>query len=80
MVVPDNMLRNAAIAWAEAFAKNAPLALRAAKKAINGGLGQSLEVGLQAERDAYAGLLGSADREEGIKAFLEKRDPHWQGN
>lgn len=80
MVVPNDMLRNAAIAWAEAFAKNAPLALRAAKKAIVGGVGQSLEVGLKAERDAYATLIGSADRDEGIKAFLEKRDPQWQGN
>ena len=80
MVVPTNMLRESAIAWAEAFAKNAPLALRAAKQAINGGLGRSMEEGLQAERDAYAALIGTADRDEGIKAFLEKRDPQWQGD
>ena len=79
LVVPNNVLRDAAIAWAEAVAKNAPLALRAAKKAIDGGLGRSMEEGLKAERDAYAELIGTADREEGIKAFLEKRDPQWQG-
>ena len=79
-VVPDRMLRSAAQAWAEAFAENAPLALRAAKRAILEGADKPLSEGLEAEAAAYRQLIGTQDRREGMAAYLEKRRPQWQGS
>ena len=61
------------------MARNAPLALRAAKQAILEGLDLPLREGLLAEAKAYAGLVGTRDRNEGLKAFLDKRPPQWRG-
>lgn len=79
MVVPNQMLREAAQAWAEALAKNAPLALRAAKRALREGLELPLSEGLAHEGKVYETLIGSQDREEGLAAFLDHRPPEWKG-
>ena len=57
----------------------APLALRAAKQAIEGSSTTSLEEGLDLERKVYNTLLDSHDRQEGLKAFAEKRKPKFEG-
>jgi methylglutaconyl-CoA hydratase len=57
----------------------APLALRAAKEAIEGSSSLPLEDGLDLERKVYNTLLGSQDRQEGLMAFAEKRKPRFQG-
>lgn len=62
---------------AETIAANAPLALRLAKESINRGL--DAEAGLDFERIACAFLFGTADKQEGAEAFLEKRDPTFEG-
>ena len=62
---------------AETIAANAPLALRLAKESINRGLDD--EGGLDFERIACAFLFGTADQQEGAEAFLEKRDPAFEG-
>ncbi len=62
---------------AETIAANAPLAIRLAKESINRGLDD--EVGLDFERIACAFLFGTADQREGAEAFLEKRDPTFEG-
>ena len=78
-VVPEGELERAARAYAAELAANAPLALRAAKQAILEGEGLSMPAGLQAEGDAYRELIHTRDREEGLRAFLEKRPPTWKG-
>jgi len=64
---------------AESIAKNAPLALRAAKQAISRSEDLSLETGLDFERASYQTLLTSRDRLEALEAFREKRSPIFTG-
>ncbi|GAA5968933.1 hypothetical protein JCM8115_002157 [Rhodotorula mucilaginosa] len=56
-----------------------PLALRAAKTAIDIGAEVDLESGLDVERLAYQTILSTEDRMEGLRAFAEKRKPVYQG-
>jgi len=56
-----------------------PLALCQAKKAIDGGVGLPLSEALALERAAYNVVLASEDRNEGLRAFSEKRPPVYRG-
>src|SRR6218665_89400 len=56
-----------------------PLAVRFAKRAINRGLQTDLDSGLEYERYAAAMVIDSADRREGMRAFVEKRKPVFTG-
>ena len=62
---------------AATIAANAPLSLRLAKESIDRGL--DAEAGLDFERIACAFLFGTADKREGMEAFLEDRDPAFDG-
>jgi enoyl-CoA hydratase/carnithine racemase len=64
---------------AERIASNGPLAVAAAKAAIQGGLDLPLEKGLDIERREYLKTLSSQDRTEGLRAFQEKRPPVYRG-
>ncbi len=61
------------------IASKAPIALKYAKEAVNKGLDVTLEQGLRLEADLYFLIHTTADRTEGIKSFLEKRKPNYQG-
>jgi enoyl-CoA hydratase/carnithine racemase len=78
-VVPVAELQNAAGRMAQRIAEQAPLAVRSAKHAIDAGLASDLAAGLEIESIAYALLLPSEDRVEGLKAFAEKRKPQYRG-
>ena len=78
-VVPDVELEAAASRLAEEIAGAAPLAVAAAKTAIDGGDGLALRDGLALERRCYETVLVTADRNEGLAAFAEKRRPVFQG-
>ena len=58
---------------------NAPLALKAAKRAINEGLDLPMKDGLKTENNNYKKIINTEDRREALKAFLEKRTPRWKG-
>lgn len=64
---------------AKEISVNAPLALRAAKKAISRAPELSLESGLDFERATYEPLLKTRDRDEALAAFKEKRKPVFKG-
>jgi enoyl-CoA hydratase len=66
-------------ALAKTMAAKAPIALRFIKEAINKGLDLTLEQGLRLEADLYFLLHTTADREEGVNAFLKKRPPKFKG-
>ncbi len=78
-VVSGAALQDAARELAARIAANAPLAVRAAKHAIDAALDAELAAGLDIEAAAYATLLPTRDRLEGLAAFAEKRQPHYRG-
>ncbi len=69
----------AALAVAEQIAQNAPVAVAAAKHALEDAWDLELAAGLDRERAWYEKPLLSADRIEGLQAFAERRAPRWQG-
>ncbi|WHY71477.1 enoyl-CoA hydratase/isomerase family protein [Fictibacillus enclensis] len=78
-VYPAESLMEETLKLAESIASNAPLSLKALKKAINHGSETDLATGLALELEAYYKCADSEDRLEGIRAFNEKREPVWQG-
>ncbi|ADB33945.1 Enoyl-CoA hydratase/isomerase [Kribbella flavida DSM 17836] len=70
-VVPAAEVYDAAVAWAGQFSGAAALALRAAKQAIDAGLGVDLHTGLEIERQQFAALFATEDRATGMKSFVE---------
>ena len=71
--------REDAIGLAQAVCENAPIALGAAKHAVDEGLSLDLDAALALEQAKYAQTLGTEDRLEGLKAFAEKRAPVFKG-
>jgi len=78
-VVPSAELPAASARWAAEIASAAPLALGAAKRAIDEGVWRSLAEGLNLERERYEEVLVTDDRNEGLAAFIEKRPPLYKG-
>jgi enoyl-CoA hydratase/carnithine racemase len=70
---------DAAHALADQIVENAPIAVYAAKHAIDEGSHLELDEALLLEQRAYALTLKSEDRLEGLKAFAEKRTPVYRG-
>jgi enoyl-CoA hydratase len=69
----------AALVLASEIAALPPLAVRAAKEAVNRSYELSLEAGLEFERRNFFMLFASEDQKEGMAAFVEKRPPTWKG-
>ena len=72
-VYPLEELMPAAEKLATTIAKNAPIAVRACKKAINDGLEAKMDDALVIEETLFGSCFGTADQKEGMSAFLEKR-------
>jgi len=68
-----------ALAIAERIAANAPLSVRQAKKSMHYGLQMDLRTAFRFEIEAYNRLVPTEDRQEGIRAFNEKRKPVFRG-
>jgi enoyl-CoA hydratase/carnithine racemase len=78
-LVPAGAAGEQALALAGLIAANSPVAVRAAKRAIRLGADEDLNAGLEIEDAAWRTAAGSADRREGIAAFVQKRKPSWPG-
>jgi enoyl-CoA hydratase/carnithine racemase len=70
-VVPDAEVYQAAVDLVKRYAAGPALALRAAKQAIDYGLGVDLATGLEIERVQFAALFGTEDQRAGMRSFLE---------
>jgi len=68
-----------ALSLADKIGEKGPIAIRAAKRAIQYGIDLDLEAGLALEDECYKMIIDTEDRLEGLKAFSEKRKPVYQG-
>jgi enoyl-CoA hydratase/carnithine racemase len=62
------------------YAQRAPLSLRLTKQAVNTGINLDLESALDLENTLTAAIYQTADRQEGIQAFLDKRPARFTGH
>lgn len=67
-----------ALKMAEVFKKKSPVILAECKKVINRGEGLTVAQGLEIERNTFSRVFETADKTEGLAAFLEKRAPNFQ--
>ncbi|AZQ73652.1 MULTISPECIES: enoyl-CoA hydratase/isomerase family protein [Streptomyces] len=70
-VVPAAEVYEQAHAWAARLAAGPAMALRAAKEAVDSGLETDIDTGLAIERNWFAGLFATEDREIGMRSFVE---------
>jgi enoyl-CoA hydratase len=78
-IVPSEQLEEFVTSMAEKIVEKSPLAIKWAKKSINNSTETTLNAGLAYEVLVESLLFSSKDKEEGIKAFFEKRKPEFKG-
>lgn len=79
-VVPSNTLLQETFELAKTISERAPVAIRLAKEAVNKSYEMTLKDGMDFERRNFYLTFASADQKEGMKAFVEKRNPTYNGN
>jgi len=70
-VAPDEEVYATALELVQRYVAGPALALRAAKQAVDSGLGVDLTTGLEIERIQFAALFGTQDQREGMRSFLD---------
>ncbi|HLN33376.1 MAG TPA: enoyl-CoA hydratase-related protein [Gemmataceae bacterium] len=78
-VVPREHFYTEALRVAHDMAKKPPIALRLAKEAVRKAHELALSEGLEYERKLFYLLFATEDQKEGMRAFLDKRPPRFQG-
>jgi enoyl-CoA hydratase len=78
-VVPADQLEAKTMEIAERIATKGPIALRLAKEAVKIASRSLLDEGLRREVDLFGLCFSTADKDEGVAAFLEKRKPEFKG-
>ncbi len=78
-VVPTGQALTRALELAREIAGMPPISIRQIKEIVNAGLNAPLETALMLERKALQLQFATRDQKEGMKAFLEKRKPVYQG-
>jgi enoyl-CoA hydratase len=76
----DAQVVEVALTLAARIAGMAPMAARQIKDAVRYGQDTALNTALALERNANYVLFASEDRKEGMRAFIEKREPHFTGH
>ena len=78
-VVPVEVYLDEAKRLAREIASKAPVAVRLAKESVNRAFELSLADGLEYERKLFYFLFATEDQDEGMRAFIEKRQAEWKG-
>ena len=78
-VVPDAEVYEEALKTAQRIARLPPLAVQQAKEAVLLGADASLPTALALERKGLQLMFATADKTEGMRAFLDKRKPEFKG-
>ena len=78
-LVPNDEVVPTVMKMAHDMASKSPISMEYCKEAINKGTDLTLAQGLRLEADLYFLMHSTRDREEGIKAFKEKRKPEFKG-
>jgi enoyl-CoA hydratase/carnithine racemase len=78
-VAEEGQWLEAAIELARTVAARPPIAARLAKQAVLAAEETALSPGLEGERRLYELAMATEDRVEGMRAFLEKREPKFEG-
>ena len=76
-LVPAARLAEETLTYAAALAEGAQQAIGSIKRAVYEGIERPLAQGLEREAELVEGLFRSADGQEGLRAFLEKRKPQY---
>ena len=74
-VVPQAELMDTAVKMANNVAKNAPIAVRACKKAVNEGMQVSIDKAVEIEEKLFGGCFETHDQVEGMACFLSREKP-----
>jgi enoyl-CoA hydratase len=78
-IVPQEIIVEEAVRLGKDIAQKAPLSVRLAKEAIRHAFEGRVDDGIELERKLFYMLFASADAHEGMHAFLEKRQPAYEG-
>ncbi len=78
-VVEDEALLDEALKMAEKISSKPPLALRMVKRTVNTGINLDIKAGTELEAIAWSDLFATQDQKEGMRAFLDKRKPEFNG-
>ena len=79
-LVEGHQLQSEVLQLADTMVAGGPIAARYAKEAVHKGMDLSLAQGLGLEADLNVILQSTTDRAEGIRSFLERRDPKFKGS
>jgi enoyl-CoA hydratase len=78
-VVPHDQLEARTLEIANRIAEKSPVAVKLAKQAVKASARIGLEEGLRYEQSLFSLVFATHDKDEGVRAFLEKRPPKWTG-
>jgi enoyl-CoA hydratase/carnithine racemase len=78
-VYDSEKLEDSTISFAKQLAKKSPHTIKVAKRTIRASLDLPFSEGILAERSEFVALFDTEDKEIGVKAFLERKDPLWLG-